>query len=261
MGRILGRLAGTASIRGGLQWEEICRLETNPEQDNFQGTILTSASPIVQPPGTPVLNPRIVIRAKIGGGNRGGGAGTVVQYTLAGNPMPFSGTSCFVAALICPNENADFDTQTGMAPLPETVTADVTGIITLGASSDIQPTQWIRPTIPIAAAQQVTNVSSRMRQVQGYNSGANPGYLMFFDTANGVALPNGTAPLFAIPVPGNPGAPGLAPYFSDDFITSARVVQYGLYWAVSSTPGTLTRDVAAAFRVDIELFAQQELIQ
>jgi hypothetical protein len=261
---VRGRLAGTITAKGGTQWREICRLEKDAHGTNYTGVIYTTANNIEQPVGAgfPVPNPRIAIRARIGSGNECGGSGIVHRYTLAGNPLPFSGHSCFVEALISPNEQVDLDANgNGLAPLPETVVALVTAIIALGASSDIQPTQWVIPEEPLQFAQQVTTTPCRLRQVQGFNSGADAAYLMFFDTNDGAALVNGAVPLFTIPVSGIPSASGSAPItFSNDFITSARVFQYGLYWAISSTPDTLTIDEVDLFRVDIELYAQVEAL-
>jgi len=260
MGAPRGRLAGTATATGGLMWQEVCRLETNNDHDSFTGTILTSAGLISQPAGSNVANPRIVVRALIGGGNKNGGSAIVTQYALAGNPMPFSGTSCIVSVLICPTENADFSSQTGLAELPNEITCEVTGIITIGGSSDAQPTQWLVPIPPLGFQLQVTQGPCRLREVQGFNHGPNLGYLMFFDTEDGGLLVNGAFPLFTIPVGGLPTAPGGDVVFSNDFITSTRVFQYGLFWAVSSTADTLTLDGTGLFRVDIELFSQQQTL-
>ena len=260
MGHPRGRLAGTAIATGGLQWKEVCRLEANDNQDNFTGTILTCAGKIERPAGPPVSNPRVLVRALIGGGNRGGGSAVLTQYTIAGNPMPFSGSSCIVSVLVGPTENADFSAQTGLAALPVDVTSDVTAIISIGASSDVQPTQWLVPIPPLGFQLQVTTGPCRLRQVQGFDHGANVGYLMFFDTADGGVIANGASPLFTIPVGGVPAAPAGDIVFSNDFITSTRVFQYGLFWAVSSTADTLTLDGSGEFRVDIELFAQQQVL-
>jgi hypothetical protein len=265
VGKVRGVLAGTKTVRGGVQWVELCRLDMNETGDQFTGTILTTATAITQPTGAgfPVPNPRIVVRARVGAGNRGGGAGVVQSYTLAGNPLPFSGTSVYVEALICPNETANFNVGANAtnAPLPETVTALVTGIISLGGSAEIQPTQWVQPKMPLQLSEQVMTTPCRLRQVQGWNAGAALAYLMFFDTANGsVSVVPGTIPLFTIPVGGLPTPPAGPVVFSNDFITSARIFQYGLYWAISTTPDSFTADAADNFRVDIELFAQQETL-
>lgn len=235
-------------------------MEPNENKDSFTGTILTVAGQIKQPAGTPVANPRILVRAVIGSGNKGGGSAILTQFTIAGNPMQFSGTSCQVSVLVCPTENADFSAQTGLAPFSEEVTAEVTAVISIGASSDAQPTQWIPPSEPLAIFQQVTVGPCRLRQVQGFNHGNNRAYLMFFDTTDVTALVNGAVPLFTIPVGGIPSPPGGDIVFSNDFITSTRVFQYGLAWIISSTADTLTADVADPFRVDVELFSQQQVL-
>jgi hypothetical protein len=269
MSRPLGRLAGTAKITGGAEWQQICRLEgSDPEGEQYTGTVSTTAGPILLENGQPLpAISRVVIRARIGYKNAYGGSGVVEQYTLAGNPLTFAGTYCYVDALIAPNELADFNVigggtnATGQAPLSTNVTAQVTAIIGLGGSSDLQPTQWIQPFAPLQLAQQVTKTQTRLRQVQGYNAGPDAAYLMFFDTANGNAIGHGAVPLFTIPVGGAPAAPGAPLTFSNDFITSARVFQYGLFWAISSTPDTFTAAGAAdLFRVDIEVFGQIEVL-
>jgi len=262
-----GRLAGTQTVTGGYRWQEICRLEEN-NGEQYTGTILSTAGKIQLLNGASLPDKaRVVLRVRIGSKNPNGGSGVVQEYTLAGNPLQFSGTHCYVDALVCPNETADFNVigtganPTGDAPLSPDVVCDTTVIIGLGSSEHCQPTQWIQPLQPLQVAQQVTTGPVRLRQVQGYNTGANAAYLMFFDTANGNTIGLGAVPLFTIPVGGAPAAPGAPLVFSNDFITSTRIFQYGLYWAISSTPDTYTADAADPFRVDIEIFGQIETLQ
>jgi|SRR5579863_1228021 len=254
MARRRGKLAGTVTIQGGTAWVDICRLDPDEDFRSVSGTILTSATEINQPTGAgfPVANPRIVIRAIVGVGNVGGGGDTITMYSLAGNPLPFSGASVIVQALIWPTEDGPFETTPNTAPFPSSVTADVTGLVAIGASAQLQGTFWHEPLAPLATSEQVSTTVTRMRQVKGFSNGdSDTVYLMFFDTADGAAsVVPGSVPLWTIKVP-------LGATFSDDFIESARIFQYGLYWALSSTPDTFTAYLAAGFRVDIELFGQQ----
>lgn len=254
MGRRRGKLAGTVNIRGGVAWADICRVDADDDFSPIEGTILTTASIINQPSGGgfPVANPRIVIRAIVGGANLGGGGDSLVMYSIAGNPLPFSGASCIVQALLWPTEDGPFHETANIHAFPSSVNADVTGIISLGRSATLEPTFWHQPAQPLAVSEQVSTTPSRMRQIKGFsNAGIDTVYLMLFDTADGVTeVVLGSVPLWTMKVPN--GAT-----FSDDFITSTRIFQYGIYWALSSTPDTFTAYLANAFRVDIELFGQQ----
>jgi len=264
-----GRLGGTATATGGTTWSTLCRLEDDGRP--WAGTVYTSTGPISQPSDTPssmtppVANPRVVIRVKTGSKNVGGGGAMTVMYALAGNPIPFAGTFCEVSALVAPNETADFSEETGLSPFDPDVTAEVTGFIAIGVggkADQLMATSWRQPEQPLASAEQVTIGPSRIRAVQGYNHGASAAYLMFFDDADGRAdISAGAVPLFTIPVGGLPASPGGDVTFSDDFITSARVFQYGIYWAISSTADTFTADSSNLFRVDIELYDQQQRIE
>ena len=249
-----GKLAGTVNVRGGVAWVDICRIDPDENFTQMTGTILTSASVIKQPTGAgfPVANPRIVIRAISISGNVGAGGDTTTSYTIAGNPLPFSGAGVIVQALIWPTEDGPFHGTPNIIPFPPSVNADVTGLITLGGSASLQPTFWHEPAEPLQVAEQVSVGPTRMRQVKGFsNASIDTVYLMFFDDADGaVDIVPGSVPLWTLKVPN--GAT-----FSDDFIESARPFQYGLYWALSSTPDTFTAYLANAFRVDIELFGQQ----
>jgi hypothetical protein len=269
---IRGRLSGREIARGGSSWVEICRLEESCDDDGqilqFSGTVQTTAGKLVIDAGGSLpARTRVVIKVVIGSKNKNGGANVVTQYTLAGNALPFSGSTVYVYALLAATENADFNTvalgnvpnATGQAPLSSLVTCPIQGVIALGASADVIPTQWLRPIEPLQTQQQVLIGPARMKAAQGYNDGSNPVYIMFFDTQDGSTVVNGDAPEFTIPVSGNAGNSGEADtHFSFDCITSARVFQYGMFWIVSSTSGTLTIDDTDNVRVDIELYCQQE---
>lgn len=245
-----GRLGGTVTATGGETWRTLCRMENDGR--SYAGTIYTSAGPIVQPTGGgfPVANPRVVVRVRIGGGNRAGNT-SIYRYTLAGIPMSFEGTDVEVGVLIAPNEFADFGPPADATPFPVTVQSECAGFIAIGsnAGEDLAQTAWHEPASPLAASEVVQIGPGRIHQIQGFNHDANLAYLMFFDAT---AVPaNGTVPLFTIPVPGGDTT------FSNDFIKSTRVFMYGLVWAVSTTPDTLTQS-AAVMRVDVELYQQTQ---
>ena len=256
-----GRLGGTQRVTGGEQWVEICRLQADLNEELITGTIITTATPLSAAAEVatyrPPLTPRIVIRCIIGAGNRSGGGGMVRQLCLAGQSLPFSGHTVLVEALICPDETGYF--PSGVTPVPASVFANVTAVISMGAAHTQQPTQWHQPAEPLADAEQVTTHPTRLRQLHGYNVGPGLTYVMFFDTSNGASLiSNGAAPLFTLPMGGLPAPPSPPDWASLDYITSSRVLQYGLYWVCSSTADTLTFDNTALVRLDIELFDQME---
>lgn len=224
-------------------------------------TIHSVTSVVRQPTGSgfPVVNPRVVLQIQIGSDNTGGGSGTVQMYALAGNPVQVSGSRIYVRALICPNEVALLNNQvfpTSSVPIPTTVNAVVTALIAPGAGRGLWNTQWIVPEAPLQYFQQVTIGPSRIHQVQGFNHSAELVYLMFFDSNRGPPA-DGTAPLWTIPLSGLPTPPIADSTFSNDFIVSGRVFQYGCIWVASSTPDTLTKDTAALVRVDVEVFGQE----
>lgn len=256
--RVLGRLAGQATITGGRSFQQICGMEADKYQTSRQGVIYTAAGVIHDSAGSSTPpNPRVVIRITIGGGNPGGGTSKVVRYTVAGVPVPFAGSTVMVEALVAPNENADFSQLTGLPPLADTIVSEVNAVIALGTAAEGLPTQWIVPALPLQSAQQVTQGVTRLKAVQGYSAGPANGYLMFFDTIDEAGIADGADPLFAIPYGALPGdGTTSADWFSDDFVTSSRIFNYGMAWVASSTPDTLTRDAGALLRVDVELYSE-----
>ena len=260
-----GLLSATVVITGGIEWQEVIRLEPDELSSPYSGTVLSTAGrlKLLNAVALPA-RVRCVLRVRIGQKNHRGGSGIMQHFTLAGNPLEFSGNICYVEALLCATDNADLTTATGQPPIDPNVTMALTCSIGAGESAKIQPTAWILPTLsgdpatPLSVGQQVITGPGRIRQAHGFNAGANASYLMFFDTACGIPS-LGTAPEWTIPLNGVT-APNAPETFTWDCIESARVFQYGLVWAISSTPDTFTADSTDPWRVDIELFNQTQTL-
>jgi len=119
------------------------------------------------------------------------------------------------------------------------VTCHFVAFIAPGADGEtLRNTQW---TTQHGAQGLVSAGPEQLVTVQGYPAAAGPRWLMLFDD---IALPaSGTFPTMA--------APARRAYRLDCFDT--RGFRYGIYWAASSTPITLTLDPAADLRVDVEV--------
>jgi hypothetical protein len=135
----------------------------------------------------------------------------------------------------------------------------VPGTISDGANGPMQSDRYGRPVMNIAAYggdagtswwdstalgyQGTAKVgSAKLWQVIATNEGASKRWLMLFDAT---ALPgNGTAPKFQLPMSSGQ-IMSLPPACPRTFAT-------GIFWAVSSTAGTLTLDNTATFFVNVE---------
>jgi hypothetical protein len=119
------------------------------------------------------------------------------------------------------------------------VTCNFVAFVAPGADGEtLRNTQW---SSQHGAQGLVSSGPEQLVTVQGYPAASGPRWLMLFDA---VALPpNGTYPAMA--------APARRAYRLDRFDTQG--FRYGVYWAASSTPMTLTLDPGAHLRVDVEV--------
>jgi hypothetical protein len=258
------KLQGQAGSNGGPAggWEEFLRITdvtagspVTREGGQANADTHTIFSAFALDPQTLVDSlppPRVHLRIEVGDGNDSGSAREVYRV-LAGAPVTVSGSFVAVSAQI-------FLDELGLVQAPASITGKVEAFVSIGGGEDIQPTMWPRnlpdtgvAAPPLGAQQQVTIGPGRLRSVQGYSTSATDTFLMFFDWPGpNVLPPNGTLPLFTIKIPA--GAT-----FSDDYIESARVVSWGLFWAASSTGDTLTFDGTQTLRVDPEMYSQDLL--
>jgi hypothetical protein len=119
------------------------------------------------------------------------------------------------------------------------VTCNFVAFVAPGSDGEtLRNTQWISRH---GAQGLVSNGPEQLVTVQGYPAAAGARWLMLFDA---LALPaNGTYPAMAVPA--------TRAYRLDRFDTQG--FRYGVTWAASSTPITLTFDPTADFRVDVEV--------
>jgi hypothetical protein len=265
-----GRLSGSALIRGSslgaAEYTEICRAQgTKPRQ----WTVMTSATDIAATGVVPVAaTARIFFRILIGGGNEGGGAGTVVRYALAGQPVVVSGASVYVQAVIAAND-INAITSGGFGPSSPTANpgaktwqATVTAIILPGDQSDLMPSMWTgagyypAATVLRASSQLIVGPSI-LKQLIAFNTTGTLEYLQIFDSAVAVASASGIVPLYCFPLDGLPTPPSAPVVLSLDNITSGRVFQHGIFWGASSDPATYVADDGALIRVDAEVYSMQ----
>jgi hypothetical protein len=119
------------------------------------------------------------------------------------------------------------------------VSADVSLVIAPGSDGEsIRNTFWVRD---VGTAGALTTAPSRVVRLEGYNAGAAPTWVMFFD---GAPKP-GDTPVAARPV--QPSRAFTIPR------TDTQAFRVGVSWAASTTPLTFTPDPAANLRVDAEL--------
>jgi hypothetical protein len=127
------------------------------------------------------------------------------------------------------------------APLSpsSTVTCRFVAFVAAGADGEtLRNTQW---TSQRGAQGLISNGPEQLVCVQGYPAATTARWLMLFDA---VGLPaTGTFPTMA--------APARRAYRLDRFDTLG--FRYGIYWAASSTPITLTLDPTADLRIDVEV--------
>lgn len=133
------------------------------------------------------------------------------------------------------------DNTTGKAP-PASVSSEITAFIAPGVDGEtLRPSRWSAQT---GASGQVAQGPQKLLSVEGYNAKSTKRWVMVFDAT--ALPPNGSFPLMAAPVPAYP----------DTFVlrrSDTRGFLSGVFWAVSSSPLTLTFDAAASLRVDAEL--------
>lgn len=187
-----------------------------------------------------------------------------VVYTLCGTPKTVSGTDFYVEAQV-------FQDEQGKILAPAGVFTDVVAYFSDGEGQDLQPTVWVdSTTIVDGVASLVAPFLSlyigpgHLREAIGYNHSSNRTWIMFFDwpppnVAPNTPIPNGTAPLTVIPVPGAGAAPAIDPYYSFDAIDSKKSFTYGLAFACSSTGDTFTYDNTGSVRVEAELYQGDEV--
>jgi hypothetical protein len=223
-------------------------------------------------PGTPLgpqdfsefgngFPPRVLLKILIGGGNAAGGDNTL-QVVPAGVPVTVAGESIYVVAGVYLDE-------LGLSPFFMTDTGNFSVTVSAflsvqGDSVDTMKSQWVIPVSPLAGVGGIeTDLGihvygpRHLKQAHGFANPANAAttYLMFFDW-NGQPTtipPNGTIPLFTIPLP-----PGL--HFSWDCITSSRKFEWGVVWALSTSPDFFVFDDASTARVDLELYADLQVV-
>jgi hypothetical protein len=83
--------------------------------------------------------------------------------------------------------------------------------------------------------------AAQLLELSAFNDGADPVYLMLFDSYSLTAPADGTTPIERFLVPAG-GTLGFVPDYPLAFAS-------GIYWAVSSTASTLTIDAAATLHV------------
>lgn len=127
------------------------------------------------------------------------------------------------------------------APLPPSskVTCNFVAFIAPGADGEtLRNTQW---TSQHGAQGLVSAEPEQLVTVQGYPASAAARWLMLFDAVS--LPPAGTYPAMAVPA--------RRAFRLDRF--DSHGFRYGVYWAASSTPITLTLDPTADLRVDVEV--------
>jgi hypothetical protein len=203
------------------------------------------------------FQPRVLLKIRVGGGNAAGGD-NILQVVPAGVPVTLSGESIYVTAGVYLDE-------LGLSPFfmdgsPGSFSTTVSAFLSVqGDHTDQKSTQWVQPVTPLSNQGVISTDEGsavygprHLKQAHGFASAANAAttYLMFFDW-NGVPTalpPNGTIPLFTIPVP--PGD-----HFSWDCISSSRKFEWGLVWALSTAPDFFELDGLSLARVDLELYS------
>ena len=276
---IRGRLGGQNLAVVGL-WLEIARyqcFEAHPVtiQSNV-GTMLSGSPPvnaISSPTGRPgpgePMTPRVMLRIRVGSGNKAGGGSTGEYFHPAGDAFQVSGTSITVDAQIFADESAANDANVpypivpnGAASVNPTTICPVSVTISPGPSPRTElPTKWMLQPYPytFGSAWQVYIGPGRIKQAHGFNTNgtaSNIIYLMFFDgfiaPGSGVNQPiNGAVPMFTIPVP------GASTPFTWDCIESSRFFQMGLIISPSTAPDIYesSTGLGAPFVVSVELYS------
>ena len=119
------------------------------------------------------------------------------------------------------------------------VTCNFVAFVAAGSDGEtLRNTQW---TSQHGAEGLVSKGPEQLVTVQGYSATVASRWLMVFDAT--ALPPNGAYPAMA--------APARRAFRLDRFDTQG--FRYGVYWAASSTPITLTFDPSADFRVDVEV--------
>jgi len=259
---IVGQDGASEGPAGG--WEEILRVtdvtagtpvtraggQANSDTHTiFSAYVITAEQESESPPPPP----RVHLRIEVADGNDAGSAKEVYRV-LAGAPVTVSGSFVSVAAQL-------FSDEVGIQKAPPGTKADVSAFVSIGAGEDIQPTLWPRtqPSTgvqepPLNSFWQVSIGPGRVRALQGFSTSLTDTYVMLFDWPGPNALPpNGTTPLWTFFLPA--GAT-----FTDDFIESARTVSRGFFWACSSAPDVFAYDGTQAIRMDVEMYAQDQLL-
>jgi hypothetical protein len=234
------------------------RVTVYSSASSIQGVVVGSAFPPFSGNTTDFFTPRFMMKIHVGGGQ---GAAEQIITAPVGVPITVTGTNIYVTVGFYTDETCAelvTATSTGYTGTASYAFANISVFMTpQGDYNPIKPTRWFPSSFENPMASGAANAVPgpfHLKAVEGYASAANPGtrWLMFFDYPASVVPgfpPAGTRPLFAIPVP--PGNP-----FSWDCGESARVFQYGMVWAVSSTEGTFTGpDVASEFQFEIELYS------
>jgi hypothetical protein len=202
--------------------------------------------------------PRVLLKIRVGGGNRAGGDQTL-QVVPAGVPLTLAGESIYVTAGVYLDE-------LGLSPFfmenfaGGTFSVSVSAFLSVqGDHVDQRSTQWVPPSVPLQDGGAIETDNGvevfgprHLKQAHGFASAANPAtvYLMFFDW--NAFPPAGSIPLFTIPVP--PGD-----HFSWDCITSSRKFEWGIVWVLSTAPDLYEPAIGYLARVDLELYADLQV--
>ena len=264
--RILkGNFGQTRLARGG-QWTNIATLHLGGGSEGNTGTVTVRtayAPPFSQPINNVVTNPTDIPKVLIRITSGVLGVKTV-SYTMCGTPKTVSGTDFYVEAQV-------FYDESGIIAAPGYINASVTAYFSEGEGQDLQPTTWVQSNFAnytyVGSFLTLYQGPGQLREVIGYNHGAAPTWLFFWDwpfpgntaaTAPTGPPPGGnnpSHPILIIPVPANAASGTSAdPYFSFDAISSKKNFTYGLAFAASSTGDTYSYDSSALVHVEAEIY-------
>jgi hypothetical protein len=133
-----------------------------------------------------------------------------------------------------------------------TIASNVQCIFDIEVGEGVDPdfvhnSKLIASPVPLTNAANAVAGPARVRSISAWDSNTTGGnFLMLFDAQADPC--NGATPKITWPLTATPGVLSV-----DDELGTDLTFQFGVWWAVSSTSGTLTNVPAAAARVDITI--------